>query len=91
LKNFDENHLAQILFGGAARAMGADELEHEGIKAPDQLARSGLIVLTRRSHKGVGIEFIDHLLQDFATLARMTVARVCGLQLFSESRFSVPA
>jgi hypothetical protein len=83
LKNFNENHLAKIFLGGAARAMGADQFGDEGIKPAHQLAGRRLVVLAGGRDEGGGIEFISHRFQIVSTLRGMTDARACGLHLFN--------
>ncbi len=90
LKNFNEDHLAKVFLGSAARPMGADQFEDERIEPADHFAGRALVMLPSRRHEGVSVEFICHVLQAISTLTGMTAPGADRLQNFRASQGSVP-
>jgi hypothetical protein len=85
LKNFNENHLAKILFGSPERAMGVNQFGDERIEPAHQFAGGRLVVLAGGRDEGGGIEFISHRFQIVSTLRGMTDGRAFGLHFFQSS------
>ena len=51
LQNFNENHLAKVLFRAANRAMGPHEFGDERVKTAHQFARRVFILAQHRRHQ----------------------------------------
>src|SRR5882724_1856269 len=83
LQNFNENHLAKVLFRAANRAMGPHEFGDQRIQIPHQLARRGLLLPQHRRHQLARDSVFSHVKPRQSTPSRLTVDCASRLQKFS--------
>jgi hypothetical protein len=80
LEYFNENHLAEIFFGGSTRPMCTNDLGDQRIKPADQRA-SCLIVILKRSLNQRACVRIIHVIESASTPLTMTGSAALWLQL----------
>src|SRR6266513_1435678 len=71
LKDFDENHLAKILFTSSPRSMGADHFRDKRIETANQFASRFIIMAQRALNQRICVRII-HVVEVVSTLLTMT-------------------
>src|SRR5467141_1493332 len=71
LKNFDENHLAKILFTSSSRSMRADHFRDKRIKTANQFASRRIVMAQRALNQRICVRII-HVVEVVSTLLTMT-------------------
>src|SRR5262249_41058393 len=83
LENFNENHLAKILFTSSSRPMRTDHFRDQRIESAHQLA-SCFIVLTQGGRNQLSSVEISHVAVEIvSTLLTMTTLAIARLQISS--------
>ena len=72
LKNFDENHLAKILFTSSSRSMRADHFRDKRIKTANQFASRRIVMAQRALNQRICVRIIHVVVEAVSTLPIMT-------------------
>jgi hypothetical protein len=72
LKNFDENHLAKILFTSSSRSMRADHFRDKRIKTANQFASRRIVMAQRALNQRICVRIIHVVVEAVSTLLTMT-------------------
>src|SRR5437870_4934314 len=81
LKNFNENHLAKILFTSSSGSMGADHLRDKWEQAAHQLASRFIIVPLGSLNQLSSVEISHVVVEIVSTLLRKTGVAIWRLQV----------
>src|SRR5467141_3997871 len=71
LKDFDENHLAKILFTSSSRSMRADHFRDKRIETANQFASRRIVMAQRALNQRICVRII-HVVEVVSTLLTMT-------------------
>jgi hypothetical protein len=81
LKNFDENHLAKILFTSSSRSMRADHFRDKRIETAHQLASRFIIVAKRARNQRICVTIIHVVVEAVSTLIVKTAVGAFRLRI----------
>src|SRR2546425_12031379 len=81
LKNFDENHLAKILFTSSSRSMRADHFRDKRIETANQLPSRFIIVLQGSLNQLSRVAISHVVVEIVSTLLTMTEVDALRLQI----------